>query len=116
MIIEFSLYFSDIASKEISLNEAIEGKMFNVYGDVEIWKNQLEALKKILPNMTFPTRKEKLKEVEKIENLKVREEWTDYSNLPQMDLSDVPKEFESLRVHFESLRKKYNVTKQNELK
>ena len=95
--------FTDIASKDICIYEAIEKKMFSVYGDDEIWKLQLAALKKVLPTLSFKTREERLKKKEKI-----YVPATNYRNLPITDLSDVPSEFKMIADHFESLRKKYN--------
>lgn len=82
--------------------------MFCVYGDDEIWKQQLTALKNVLPNLSFKTRKERLKKKEKNDGPSVN-----YSNLPQTDLSDIPNEFRQIVDHFESLRKKYNFNNPN---
>lgn len=79
--------------------------MFTAYGDKEIWQLQLDALRKILPKENFSRRPQ----VEINEATGDNEEWTDYSNLPQMDLSSVPKEFKFLTDHFEALRDKYSI-------
>jgi len=42
-----------IALKEISLDEAINQKLFKIYGDKEVWDIQLKALREILPNEHF---------------------------------------------------------------
>lgn len=97
----------DIASKEISLEDAIDQKMFRVYGEREIWKRQLEALKKILPNENFtPRPKEPEVEAENDEASGV-EDRIDFGNLPRMDLSDVPEEFKALTDHLAGLSLKY---------
>lgn len=42
-----------IALKEISIDEAINQKLFKIYGDKEVWDIQLKALREILPNEHF---------------------------------------------------------------
>lgn len=83
--------------------------MFTVYGDKEIWQLQLDALRKILPNENFSRRPQVEINEATPDNEEKTEEWTDYSNLPQMDLSSVPKEFKFLTDHFEALRDKYSI-------
>lgn len=102
----------DIASKEISIDDAISKRLFRVYGDAEIWKRQLNALRIILPGENFTPR---LKEAEAIQGKEEAEmyldDWTDFSNLPQTDLSNIPEEFKALVDHFASLRNKYSTKK-----
>lgn len=88
--------------------------MFKVYGDSEIWNLQLKALQKLLPEEYFEPRKtgepkEEVKE-EDVPDFMI-EEWTDYSNLPQTDLSDVGEEFKLLTESFAALRNKYTTKK-----
>lgn len=104
----------DIASKEISLEDAINQKMFRVYGDREIWKRQLEALKKILPNENFTPRPKEPEVASENDEAAGVEDSIDFGNLPRMDLSDVPKEFKALSDHLAGLSLKYptqNATK-----
>lgn len=87
--------------------------MFTAYGDKEIWQLQLDALRKILPNENF-SRRPQLEITEATsDNEEKTEEWTDYGNLPRMDLSSVPKEFKFLADHFEALREKYSIKTAN---
>lgn len=105
---------SDIAAKKISIDDAIINKLFKVYGDAEIWKLQLDALKEILPGEHFEPRKAENPKVEEtdeeVPELMINE-WTDYSNLPQTDLSDIDAEFKLLTDHFAALRHKYSTKK-----
>lgn len=98
----------DIATKKISLEEAIDQNLFKVLGDKEIWNLQLKALKKIFPNEHFqlitppPTPDA---------DSEVFDDWVDYGSLPKMNLDDVPEEFKMLTDHFTGLRDKYNAAK-----
>jgi hypothetical protein len=97
---------TDIGSKEISLDEAIEKKMFSVFGDREIFNLQLDSLKILLPKLKFKSKSERLAmQSEKCTD--TANESVDYGNLPSLDVSDVPSEFKSLVDHFEDLRQKY---------
>lgn len=103
---------TDIAAKQISLEDAITAKLFKVYGDAEIWKLQLNALKEILPNECFAPRRRRFSIEDYKNDAATSEEVsaegvTDYSNLPRMDLSSVPKEFTYLTEHFAALSHKY---------
>ena len=102
----------DIASKEISLDDAIAEKMFKVYGDREIWKLQLNALRDILPSEEFAPRPKKIIKIKESENEDDDDDDSidriDYGSLPHMDLSNVPEEFKTLTEHFAGLRDKYN--------
>lgn len=102
----------DIASKEISIDDAIENKLFKVYGDGEIWKLQLDALKRILPGENFLPQKmpepEPEPEEEEEADSTLVEDRIDFANLPETDLSDVPIEFKAITDHFISLRYKYD--------
>lgn len=101
----------DVASKDISIDDAVKRKLFRVYGDAEIWKRQLEALRKILPSEQFTPR---LKQSEVDEDKEIEfnfDDGTDFGNLPQADLSNIPEEFKALTEHFASLREKYSSKK-----
>ncbi|CRL02994.1 CLUMA_CG016259, isoform A [Clunio marinus] len=86
----------DIASKKISLDDALNEKMFQVFGDAEIWDLQLKTLKNILPNENFSPRPEEQPNDEPKDEAtaEVDEDYVDFENLPQIDFSDVPKEFQ----------------------
>lgn len=101
--------FSDIASKDLPINEAIESKLFSVFGDKEIFKIQFEAFSnKILPKLQFKSRTERLKNVKSSEDLNDADLTNYYdSSSPSTDLSDVCEEFKKLSDNFEALRKKY---------
>lgn len=91
--------------------------MFKVYGDNEIWQLQLTALKKLLSDEHFEPKRKKQAEVveEEVETIEPEnrfdEDMIDFSNLPQMDLSDIGPEFKVLTDHFIALRSKYPTTK-----
>lgn len=121
--LSFSFSYTDIATKTISIEDAISEKMFKVFGDAEIWKLQLTALEELLSDEHFEPKRKKQPEVEVVDTCDLKEEenvdpkdkafgedWIDYGNLPEMDLSDVGPEFKVLTDHFIALRSKY-VTK-----
>lgn len=122
----------------IPLDDAIDQKMFKVFGDREIWNLQLTALRKLLEEEHFEPKKIReppadeeqedldttltqadcdLMEKEAVEpendlSKAFKEDLIDYGNLPQMDMSDVQMpEFQSLTEHFESLRRKFSELK-----
>lgn len=106
--IKNTFFFKDIASKDISIDEAIEKKMFRAYGDKEVWTFQFDALRKILnsPQWTILSRhKHEIEEVANVDD--DNNESIDYGDLPQMDLSNIPTEFKQITEQFISLRKKY---------
>lgn len=107
-----SFSLTDIATKEISIDDAINEKLFKVYGDAEIWQLQLKALKEILPDEQFEPViiDEPTLVPEEVPDFMI-EEWTDYSNLPQTDLTDVDESFKMLTDHFAALRNKYSTKK-----
>ena len=101
--------------------------MFKVYGDAEIWKLQLTALRELLNNEHFEPKIKKL-ELDEVQLDEITsklaaeatdeptekafdENWIDFGNLPQMDLSDVGPEFKVLTDHFIALRSKYTTKK-----
>lgn len=91
--------------------------MFRVYGDGEIWKLQLDALRRILPKQNFQPQKMPEPEPEPDPEPEEDPDATleaddriDFANLPEMDFSDVPIEFKSITDHFISLRKKYDTS------
>lgn len=109
--------FSDIASKEVNLDDALEVRLFQVYGDIEVWQRQLKVLREILTDENFtprpkpPPKEEPEPEPEDSFDILDDEESIDYNNLPIIDLSTVPKEFQFLTDPFEALRDKYNLPK-----
>lgn len=101
----------DIAAKKISLQDAIDQKMFKVYGDREIWNLQLKALRRILPSEHFRPRPVSPPPPTPDANDEVFKDWVDYGSLPKMDLADVPEEFKMITDHLTGLRDKYNAAK-----
>jgi hypothetical protein len=110
-LIRFKFYPTDIASKEVSLDDAIDQKLFKVYGDMEVWNLQLKALKAILPNEQFDPRRSEDVEPDPpvVESPLVVSEFVDYGNFPEMDLSNIPPEFKFIVDHFKTLRSKYSM-------
>lgn len=98
---------ADIATKQISLDDAIRDRLFSVYGDNEIWTRQLDALREILPNEHFEVKQPPV--VEEPEPNDEVIEFTDYGNFPQMDFSDVPPEFKFVADQLAALRTKYSM-------
>lgn len=98
----------DIASKDICIDEALKKRLFKAYGDKEVWKFQLDALRKVLnsPQWTFPSRLIKEFQEEPIVD-DDHSERIEYCKLPQMELHNIPSEFKNITEHFKSLRKKY---------
>lgn len=52
----------DIATKVISIDDAINQKLFRVRGSRDLWRLQLEALRELLPYQHFKTRALQLEE------------------------------------------------------
>jgi hypothetical protein len=93
--------------------------MLHIYGDAEIWKIQLEALRRILPDLVFLSKKDRMKKLNAYEENQNPTEYSSFGQQlcpPQMDLSDVPEEFKMLCDHFASYREKYVVKEQNHVK
>jgi hypothetical protein len=104
---------TDIGSEDLSLDEAIKDRMFSVFGDLELWNLQLASLKNLLPTLKFKSKSERSivqaerSIVQAALNTDTANEPVDYTNLPSLDVSDVPLEFKSIVDHFEELRQKY---------
>lgn len=98
----------DIATKKIPLQDALDQKLFKIFGDKEIWNLQLKALERILPDEHFKPRPIASQPSTPEETF---DDWIDYGSLPKMDLADVPEEFKRLTDHFTGLRDKYNAAK-----
>lgn len=80
-----------VAVKEISIDDAL--KTIEFYGDDEIWKHQLNALRNILPNEHFEVKREKKIDENAIEVV------------PTKEVSKIPDEFQFLADAFMRLNK-----------